>query len=77
MRGGANASESPIGWIPGYEDIDWRGLDFSKENWDNLMSIDNKSFKQQVLEHEELFNQLSTHLPAELSETRELLLKRL
>ena len=77
VRGGANASESPIGWIPGYEDIDWRGLDFSKENWDNLMSIDNKSFKQQVLEHEELFNQLSTHLPAELSETRELLLKRL
>ena len=41
------------------------------------MSIDNERFKQQVFEHEELFNQLSTHLPAELSDTRELLLKRL
>ena len=77
VRGRTNAAETPIGWIPDYEDIDWRGLEFSKDNWDELMSIDNERFKQQVFEHEELFNQLSTHLPAELSDTRELLLKRL
>jgi phosphoenolpyruvate carboxykinase (GTP) len=25
------AKETPIGWVPRYQDIDWKGLDFSKD----------------------------------------------
>ena len=40
-NGRAVASESPIGWMPRYEDIDWRGReDFSPERFHELMSVD-------------------------------------
>ena len=30
-RGRARSKETPIGWMPNYEDLDWTGLDFSKQ----------------------------------------------
>ncbi|MDP0498415.1 MAG: phosphoenolpyruvate carboxykinase (GTP) [Verrucomicrobiota bacterium JB024] len=71
------ARETPIGWIPRYEDIDWRGLDFSEDQWKELMSIDREKMKMQTLQHEELFLQLFDHLPKELIFERELLISRL
>lgn len=76
-NGNAFAKESPIGWMPRYEDIDWRGLDYPKEKWDELMKVDRERFKMQTLQHEELFLQLFDHLPKELIFERELLISRL
>jgi phosphoenolpyruvate carboxykinase (GTP) len=76
-RFGGKAKETPIGWVPRYEDIDWRGLDFPREKWDALMEIDRESWKQQTLGHEELFLKLSDHLPKELILEREMLICRL
>src|SRR4051794_28463259 len=40
-RGRAVSIESPIGWMPRYEDIDWRGLDnFTHEQFNALMMVD-------------------------------------
>jgi phosphoenolpyruvate carboxykinase (GTP) len=75
--GQAFAKESPIGWMPRYEDIDWRGLAFSKEEWDALMDIDRERLKMQTLQHEELFLQLFDRLPKEIIFERELLISRL
>lgn len=77
VNGKAHAKESPIGWIPTYKDIDWRGLDFSREQWDAVMHIDRNRLKQQTLQHEELFLELSDHLPKEMIFERELLICRL
>ena len=66
--------ESPIGWMPHYEDIDWRGIDFTKEQWDELMAIDRDKLKMQTLQHEELFLQLFDRLPKEMIFLRELLI---
>lgn len=77
VNGKAHAKESPIGWIPTYKDIDWRGLDFSPEQWDAVMHIDRNRLKQQTLQHEELFLELSDHLPKEMIFERELLICRL
>ena len=76
-QGKAFAQETPIGWVPRYEDIDWRGLSFSKEKWETLMSLDLEYFKELTLQHETLFLQLFDHLPKEFIFERELFICRL
>ncbi len=74
---GAKAKETAIGWLPRYEDIDWTGLEFSKAKWDDVMKLDRPTWKLQTLQHEELFLELSDHLPKELIFEREMLVSRL
>jgi phosphoenolpyruvate carboxykinase (GTP) len=74
---GAKAKETAIGWLPRYEDIDWTGLDFPRQKWESLMKIDRETWKLQTLQHEELFLQLSDHLPKEMVFEREMLVCRL
>ena len=76
-NGRAFSRESPLGWLPRYQDIDWRGLDYSKAQWDELMGFDRPRTALQTLAHEELFISLFDHLPKEMIFERELLLSRL
>lgn len=74
-RGKAQAIESPLGWMPPYESLDWRGMkDFSKEDFSNLMAVDAEGWKREVLMHEELFGKMYDKLPKEFTFMRELLL---
>jgi len=75
--GRGRAHEVSLGWVPRKEDLDWSGLDFSAEQWEELMSIDPESLRMQTLRHEELFLQLSEFLPKEMLFERELLVSRL
>ena len=74
---GAKARETALGWLPRYEDIDWEGLSFDRTKFDGLMEIDRGTWKLQTLEHEELFLELSDHMPKELIFEREMLVSRL
>lgn len=76
VNGKGHASETALGWMPRYEDIDWRGLDFSEEEWDELMRVDRETLKAQTLGHEELFLKLWDHMPKELLWQRDLLISR-
>ncbi len=76
-RGRALGRETPIGWIPRYEDIDWNGLNFSKQQLDELQAFDRTAWKSEVMAHEELFITLHDHLPPEMIYERELLICRL
>jgi phosphoenolpyruvate carboxykinase (GTP) len=69
--------ETPIGWTPRYEDIEWQGMNFPKEKFDELQEFDRKAWRQEVLGHEELFLDLHDHLPSEMVYERELLICRL
>ncbi len=71
------AIESPIGWMPRYEDMSWEGLDFSKERFNELMSVDRDLWNNEILSHEELFMKLYDRLPKELIFVRELMLSSL
>jgi len=73
VNGQAAAVESPIGWMPRYDDLDWTGLDFTREDFDSVMSIDSSTWKQEISSHEELFAQLYDKLPKEIFYMRELL----
>ena len=76
-HGRALAKETPIGWMPHYEDIEWRGFDFPKEKFDELQAFDRDAWRQEVLGHEELFLDLHDRLPPETVYERELLICRL
>lgn len=77
VRGRVGAVESPIGWMPRYEDIDWTGCDFSQEQFDNIMTIDREDWKKELLGHEELFERMYDQLPKEYLFMRQLLLSGL
>ena len=77
VKGRAYAIESPLGWMPRYEDLDWKGLDFSREQFDELMSVDREAWKTEVRSHQDLFENLYDKLPKEFMLMRELLLSSL
>ena len=76
-RGRAVGRETPIGWMPRYEDIEWAGLSFPKEKFDELQSFNREAWRAEVIGHEELFIDLHDHLPSEIVYERELLICRL
>ncbi|MBS1839382.1 MAG: phosphoenolpyruvate carboxykinase (GTP) [Acidobacteria bacterium] len=73
----AFARETPIGWMPDYDDMTWAGLDFPREKFEALQHFDNKAWRHEVIDHEELFILLHDHLPKEMVYERELLICRL
>ncbi len=76
-NGHAASIECPLGWVPRYQDLDWRGLDFSESQFERLMAIDRDVWTQEIASHEELFVRLYDRLPKEMSYIRELLLSGL
>ncbi len=77
VKGKAGAVESPIGWMPTYQDLNWEGLDFPVEKFDEIMDIDTELWKKEVFGHEELFEKMYDKLPKEFTFMRELLLSSL
>jgi phosphoenolpyruvate carboxykinase (GTP) len=76
-HGRAVSVESPIGWIPRYDDLDWRGLQFGREQFEDVMHLDIDHWRQEILLHEELFIKLYDRLPKELLNVRDLVLSSL
>jgi phosphoenolpyruvate carboxykinase (GTP) len=76
-HGRGKARETPIGWMPQYSDIDWNGLDYPREKFDEMQAFDRNAWRSEVIGHEELFIELHDHLPSEMVYERELLICRL
>lgn len=77
VHGRSLAKETPIGWMPHYEDMEWEGLDLPKEKFEALQAFDRNAWRNEVLGHEELFLDLHDRLPPETIYERELLICRL
>jgi phosphoenolpyruvate carboxykinase (GTP) len=73
VSGKVTAVESPLGWVPRYEDIDWKGLNFTREEFQNIIAIDREGWKNELLSHEELFNKLYDRIPKEFIWIKELI----
>ncbi|MFT3797839.1 phosphoenolpyruvate carboxykinase (GTP) [Microbacterium sp.] len=71
-RGRAIGIESPLGWMPTYQDLDWTDLDFSEEDFFKCMAINRRDWTAELLEVEELFMKLYTRLPKEMEMIRSL-----
>jgi len=78
VRGRIGATESPLGWMPKYEDLEWKGLEsFGPEAFRDLMSVPREAWKGEVLSHQELFEKLYDRIPKEFIHMRELVLSSL
>jgi len=75
--GCGSAIETALGWMPRYEDFDWRGLDFSRAQWDELMSFEPTRMVENSLNDERMLMTLRDRLPRQLYLERDLLLARL
>jgi phosphoenolpyruvate carboxykinase (GTP) len=76
-EGRVSAIESPLGWLPGWDDLHWEGLAFEKEKFFSIMNIDKEVARQETVEQEELLTRFGDHLPHEMELERELQLARL
>jgi len=70
-------SEHLFGTSPRYEDLNWTGLNFTKEQFTNVTSIDKAAWEAELKLHTELFTTLQYHLPKELSEVKAKLAERI
>ena len=77
VHGRALGKETAIGWVPRYEDIEWKGMNFSREDYEALEQVDREQWQEEVVGHERLFIQLHDHLPPEMIYESELLICRL
>ena len=77
VRGRVRGQETPIGWVPKYNDICWDGLDFTEDQFRALQAVDRPTWKKEVMSHEEVFLLLHDRLPPEMVYERELLICRL
>jgi len=77
VDGKAKAQKTPIGYVPGYTDIDLRGLNVSQENVKELLRVDAAAWKQEIPKMEKFFAQFGDRLPKRLRNQFDELSKRL
>jgi phosphoenolpyruvate carboxykinase (GTP) len=70
IEGKANGVEQVFGVSPTYEDIDWTGLAFTPEQFQQVISVDVKSWQEELALHDGLFEQLAHNLPADLPKVK-------
>jgi phosphoenolpyruvate carboxykinase (GTP) len=66
----AQATENIFGYSPNYKDINWQGINFSEAQFNQVISVDKESWREELKLHEELFEQLAYGLPPVLKETK-------
>jgi phosphoenolpyruvate carboxykinase (GTP) len=77
VRGRGYAIESPVGWMPRHEDLEWKGLEFPAEKFYELMAVARDAGTAEAHSHEELFDRFFDRLPKEFTFEREMLRSRL
>jgi phosphoenolpyruvate carboxykinase (GTP) len=75
--GTAGAVETPLGWVPGYDDLDWTGLDFGQDRFAAVTRLDAEEWKRELGSHDEFFERIGERRPAELVSERRALAGRL
>ena len=72
--GKARATDTPIGRVPDFADLEWHGLEgFSGEKYKRISEIDRVEWQRELKFQDELLTALGSRLPRELAERRETL----
>ena len=73
VDGRGKGVESPLGWMPRFEDLQWEGLDFPRERFNELMAVKREAHAADARSHEELLDRFYDRLPKEFVYERQLL----
>jgi phosphoenolpyruvate carboxykinase (GTP) len=77
-HGGADANETPLGWVPGANSFDLEGMPAdAPARLAKAQTIDLDEWRRELLSQDELFMKIYAHLPKEMVFQRELLVSRL
>ena len=77
-EGSAKGKTTPLGIMPSYEDLSWKGLEkFTREQFSALSEVEHAAWAEELHSHDELLGTLGTHLPRELEVRRTLLHEKL
>jgi phosphoenolpyruvate carboxykinase (GTP) len=70
-QGRARAVETPLGLMPRFEDLNWRGLEkLSPAQYSELTRFEPSGWRDELKSHDELFEKLGTHVPPALEAGR-------
>ena len=75
--GQTHAIETPLGWMPEFDDLHWQGLEFGADKYASVTNIDRAAWARELKLHDELFAKLKDRLPLPLVLERQLLETRL
>lgn len=77
IEGQVDGIENALGIAPRYEDLNWQGLDFSREQFNEISTLNQADWQNELQLHDALFQKLGQRLPAELIAIRQALAQRL
>jgi len=70
VDGATTGDDNVFGVSPRFDDLSWTGLDFTREQYQSVISIDKAAWQAELGLHGELFAQLAARLPAQLLATK-------
>jgi phosphoenolpyruvate carboxykinase (GTP) len=69
--GEAAGEESLLGFSPTYDDLNWSGLDFSREAFEQLMHVDSAQLLAECEDQRAYFDRIGTQVPDAFEEQRQ------
>jgi phosphoenolpyruvate carboxykinase (GTP) len=76
-KGGGEAQETPIGYVPKAASLAGDGLNIAQSDIDQLVSVDREGWKQNLKSQGDYFNTFGDHLPEGIKEEHKSLANRL
>jgi phosphoenolpyruvate carboxykinase (GTP) len=77
VRGRVSGRETELGWVPRFEDVDWSGCNVTRQAFEELITVDNDAWHQEVAQHADWFEKLGARVPQQLLLKRDLIQARL
>jgi phosphoenolpyruvate carboxykinase (GTP) len=76
-KGGGQADEAPIGYVPKAASLIGEGMDIAKSDIDQLVSVDREAWTNNLKSQSDFFDTFGDHLPAGMKEEHRSLANRL
>ena len=77
VNGDGEAVNSPFGWMPRHQDLEWKGLSFDADTFNQIMDIEREAGMREADDQQELFDSFEDHLPPEMETQRDAFRERL
>jgi len=69
-----DAAQSPFGFMPRYEDLNWQGLDFGKDKYRRITDISRAEALAEAEDQTELLKSFGDRLPSDMEDERQALI---